>query len=199
MEKFLTWLATITPGDVLSVISMFGAVFAAIYGALTSTKKFEMREAYRQEVLDWYKETARIMIDLIHYLKKGLLYTDDFGLKRLELLCSLSAQIDLGRFYFPNSPFPDWTEKKKPSAYRGKRHFVMDCLVYFYREVENGCDESILPRLQNMQRAYTSVIFDMLDPKRRNKEYVKYANISVPEDKSFFEFMDDPDNHYLYK
>lgn len=76
---------------VTTIISIVGG----IYAVASNTKKFELAEAYKKEILDWYSDTINVMISILSKVKNEKKdYNDE--------LSKLSAQIEIGRFYFPN-------------------------------------------------------------------------------------------------
>lgn len=40
-----------------------------------------------------------------------------------------------------------------------------------------------------MERNFTSVIFDIVDPRKRNQEYAKYLAMTIPEGQSIEDFI----------
>ena len=93
--------------DYLTMISIVTtliiAIIGGIYAVLTNTKKFELSEQYKNELLTWY---GKVMFVITKLQGKCV------GEEREEALCQLSALIDIGRFYFPNIDKGDGLEKK---------------------------------------------------------------------------------------
>lgn len=58
--------------SVLSVISIAVTLLIAcvggIYAITTNTKKYELTESYRKELLRWYATVVDLMIGIIHYI-----------------------------------------------------------------------------------------------------------------------------------
>ena len=121
---------TITSEVIITVISIIVtviiAVIGGIYAIITNTKKYELTESYRQELLSWYINTIDIMIKIIHLIENQLFYSTS---TKIELLPKLSTQIELGRFYFPNVIKGDSYGIKKPSAYQGYRHINLEFFI----------------------------------------------------------------------
>jgi len=76
---------------ITTIISIVGGVYAVA----SNTKKFELAESYKKEILDWYSNTVIIMTSIISKIE-----SENADYK--EELSLLSAQIEIGRFYFPN-------------------------------------------------------------------------------------------------
>ena len=57
---------TITSDQIISAIGILVTIVIAtiggIYAIITNTKKYELTENYRKELLDWYSVTVGIMI-----------------------------------------------------------------------------------------------------------------------------------------
>lgn len=100
---------------------------------------------------------------------------EEFERKRFEVLSRLSAGIDAGRLYFPNSE----AEKlglHKEAAFRGVRHPVLDMLVQIYdllRSVTYRLPEDSQERLTireqsiRCKREFISRVQAEVDPRRR--------------------------------
>mgnify|MGYP003300200513 CR=1 FL=1 len=195
---------TITADSIVAIIgivvTIIIAIIGGIYAIVSNTKKYELTECYRQELLKWYTETVKIMIDIIHYAENGDWYTKEFSIKKIELLSQLSAQTEIGRFYFPNVINEDDFGCNKPSAYQGYRHINLELLLYFYRISSlDECGSSI-SILWKVQRNFTSMIFDMIEPRKRNKVYSKYTALTIPKEKSIMDFLDeDPQNIQVFR
>lgn len=50
---------------VTTIISIVGG----IYAVASNTKKFELAEAYKKEILDWYSDTINVMISILSKVK----------------------------------------------------------------------------------------------------------------------------------
>ncbi len=166
------------------------AVVGGIYAVVTNTKKYELTENYRQEILHWYTEVVSLMMQIIHYCEKGLFSLDEFKKQKIDMLSRLSALIETGRFYFPNVIKNDGFGGKKPTAYQGYRHINLEFMMHFYRIASHdSIDESDLTQLWALVRHFTSVIFDMIEPRKRNRRYLKYLELTIPEGKSIEDFI----------
>lgn len=172
----------------ISALGLLITIVGGIYAAITSTKKYELTESFRRELLAWYSETVHIMIEFIHYVKSTS-YSEEQIQKKHELLSSLSAQTEIGRFYFPNvikdDNFGDW----KTEAYKGYRHINLEFLLHFYEiGLRSDCKNQI-ETLWEMERYFTSEIFKMIDPRKRNRMYSRYTELVMPKGKSMEDFL----------
>ena len=101
---------------------------------------------------------------------------------RHMLRIKLSAQIDKGRWFFPNID-TDRHGNHKVEAYRGYRQKVLDGLVSTYVSVtelnyhdgsENG---EIRESIEKAKRQFTSEVQKILAPNSRNKEFEKLTKL----------------------
>ncbi|MDE6729169.1 MAG: hypothetical protein K2J71_00125 [Oscillospiraceae bacterium] len=181
------------------IVTIAIAAVSGIYAVSTNTKKYELTENYRCEIMSWHKSVVQIMIKIIHSCESGTFYLESFSKEREELLSSLSTLAEIGRFYFPNVIKNDSFGKKKPSAYQGYRHIVLEFVLHFYFKALHS-DSSHSSRdicsMWKFEREFTSFIFDMLSPRTRSKEYSKYLSITIPDGKSMEDFISDSPHNF---
>lgn len=162
-------------GDYIAIISicvsLVIAIVGGVYAIATNTKKYELEEQYKREMIEWYQKTIFIITELLEDPKD----------KKL-LLSNLSAMIEVGRFYFPNIRKDDGFGKTKPSAYQGYRHLALDFLVYIYEIVRREDYRFCKEQIQLLERQFTSLVFDCVDPNKRKKQLKKYADYAMPKD-----------------
>lgn len=202
MDK-LTIDFTITPDTIISVLGVIVTIIISVIGGLyviiTNTKKYELTESFRAELLAWYTDTVRVMIHIIHYVKSGEWHEEKFKSQKISLLAQLSAQTELGRFYFPNIIKGDGFGRNKPSAYRGYRHINLEFLLHFYELAFRSTSKSSVNKLWVMERNFTSMIFDMIEPRKRNKRYSKYTELEIPKGRAIEDFYaEDPKNKDIF-
>lgn len=195
---------TITADLVATIIGIFVTIIIAtiggIYAIISNTKKYELTECYRKELLEWYTKTVDIMISIIHYAESGNWYSKEFNVEKTELLSQLSAQTEVGRFYFPNVIKKDNFGCNKPSAYQGYRHINLEFLLHFYEVASLDECGSCISLLWKLERNFTSMIFDTIEPRKRNKVYSKYTALTIPKGKSIEDFLDeDPRNIQVFR
>lgn len=183
---------TLTPDLIVSIIGIIVTALIAIIGGIytiaTRIQKYELTENYRKELLQWYSSVVTLMIKIIHFSESGEFFSPEFETQKVEMLSQLSAFIEVGRFYFPNIITGDGHGARKPSAYRGHRHANLSFMMRFYQvaSAENGGNTA---RLWELERKFTSVIFEMIDPRKRNKSYSKYTAITIPKGLPAEEFI----------
>ena len=124
------------------VVTVLIPVIGGIYKIVTSTKKYELTENYRKELLQWYTSVVEIMIRIIHSMESQEFFSDEFQPQKTEMLSRLSALTEIGRFYFPNVIKGDYFGHDKPSAYQGYRDICLEFLVYFYNTALKSVDDS---------------------------------------------------------
>lgn len=167
---------------VTTIISIIGGVYAVA----NNTKKFELEENYKREMLEWYSRTVTIMTSIISAID---MEKYDYQIE----LSDLSAQIEIGRFYFPNV-VKDNYGKNKPIAYQGYRNIVLDFLVYFYDTAKRKDSINHKKALREFLRLYTSSIFEVIAPRERIKKIKRYSDFSIAEEISLNDFLKDEDN-----
>lgn len=177
------------------VVTIIISVIGGIYAIVTNTKKFELKENYCNELLNWYTSTNRILIRFIHSIKDGEFYNDDFKNEKASLISELSLAIEIGRFYFPNIIKNDNFGDEKPLAYQGYRHIVLEFLMYFYDTVSNNEANINIHRLIKAERMFTSFVFEAVNPRKRIKDYSKHSDMEIPAGMAIEDFiMLDPNN-----
>ena len=173
------------------------SVIGAIYAIATNTKKYELTENYRCEILSWYRSVTKNMITIIHLIETDEFYIEPYTVKRQELLAELSTLAEMGRFYFPNVIKGDNYGYDKPSAYQGYRHIVLEFILHFYYVASKPYTTTTIESLWKLERRFTSFIFDMIKPRKRNKEYRRYLSIIIPEGKSIEDFLAETPKNFL--
>ena len=118
-------------------------------------------DAYFRDITGWSSEVCRAISRAIH------LVGQPDPAARSEVLVTLSACIDMGRWYLPNQVESGVAMHKEP-AYRGERQPALDWIVEAYticrreRDYENPHQE-----LVTCQRNFVSAIQEVLDPRSR--------------------------------
>lgn len=164
-------------GDYIAIVSIgvtLGiSIVGGIYAIITNTKKYELAEQYKRELLEWYEKTVFVIIELLGITSNK---------EKKQLLSKLSSLIEVGRFYFPNINKNDGYGSEKPSAYRGYRHITLYFLVYIYElaKMEDYEDNKEIIRL--LEREFTAQVFNCIDPNKRKKQLKRYADYIMPND-----------------
>lgn len=155
--------------DWVTVISLIISILALVYSFISNTKKYELTYQYYNDVLTWHNQVVEILTGL-------RLSEKNTELKR-QMLSKLSSLIECGRFYFPNIDKKDGFGKEKPIAYQGYRNIILDFLVYEYQLFEKEDYEKYSQHAENLQRLFTSYIFQYLEPNKQKRKMHKNTNI----------------------
>ena len=190
-----------------SIIAIIGIVVPAIisviggiYAIVTNTKKYELTENYRKELLQWYASVVEIMIRIIHSMESQEFFSDEFQPQKTEMLSKLSTLTEVGRFYFPNVIKGDDFGREKPSAYQGYRHICLEFLLYFYNIALKSIDDSNVSVLWKQERNFTALMFEMIEPRKRNREYSKYLGLTIPKGQAIEDFIyENPKNINVFR
>lgn len=175
--------------DWVAVISLIISILALVYSFISNTKKYELTYQYYNDVLTWHNQVVEILARL--RLNK---INDE--LKR-QMLSNLSSLIECGRFYFPNIDKKDGFGNEKPIAYQGYRNVILDFLVYEYQLFEKEDYEKYFKHAENLQRLFTSYVFQYLEPNKQKKKIHKNTNIKVHRELTIDEFLTkSPDSIY---
>ncbi|HCG62422.1 MAG TPA: hypothetical protein DEZ27_01090 [Sphaerochaeta sp.] len=149
----------------ISLIISLVTIFVNVKSSKRET--FTAKMGYYGKILDWYKETIFLMKRIEHKSDIHESYEWD--------LASLSAQVEYGRFFFPNIQEDEYGEDK-PEAYRGFRNITLDFIVAYYNLFKlNLRGEFPIDAPTIIQRYFTSEVFKLINP----KSYVKQAEKCV--------------------
>ena len=120
-------------------------------------------DEYFREITTWACNVATAISRAIH-----LVGIDD-EIARRETLVTLSACIDMGRWYFPNRDHDKQGQTKEP-AFRGVRQPCLDWVVLAY-DICSGQRSANDSRglLVSCQRNFVSCIQEVLDPRSRER------------------------------
>lgn len=180
---------SLEPGNIIAAIgigvTIIIASVSAVYTLVTNTKKYELTQSYRQEIMAWYHKVVSLMLRIIQFIKDK----DFKNEHKANLLSDFSALIEVGRFYFPNS-IDDSYGNQKPSAYQGHRDIGLSILVKFYEIAQEADDDNeAIDKLTILERHFTSYIFDVIKPRSRNMEIGKYLSISAPKSTTMEDYL----------
>jgi len=178
----------ITAETIINAVSIILSVGGGIWAAFTSTKKYELTENLKAELMEWYSDTVGIMIELLHLIQNDA-EDQEYHTKKNELLCRLSAQIEIGRFYFPNLDKKNDYGAEKPAAYRGYRNLVLEYLMYFYRKASQENCKEYVAHLWELERGFTSKIFELINPAKRNKLHSKNTDLYLRDGQTLDDFL----------
>lgn len=162
------------------IVTIVISIIGGIYAIVTNTKKFELSEQYKNELLTWYGKVIFII---------SKLQGECEGKERGDTLQELSALIEIGRFYFPNIDKEDDFGKEKPCAYRGYRHVALDFLILIYQMGNDVNINKCRKQIEGLERHFTSIVFEIVSPNKRIKNIKQYTKITMPQSMSIEDFM----------
>jgi hypothetical protein len=151
-------------------IKDMGTIVAVVISAAAFVNSFKLSKhttyttenEYTKNLVNWYSAVVEVLIRL--RLSIGKLSEAD----RIGDLARLSSLIECGRFYFPNIDKKDGYGKEKPLAFQGYRNLVLDYLVASFNILKRKEDLALYsPQLTQLQRHFTSVIFEVVMPSER--------------------------------
>jgi len=166
----------------LASIGLAGTTFY-FYFRDRKKEKYAIVSDYCKQLIEWHGDTAEILIGLRNATKQG-----NKELKT-DLLTKLSAQIEKGRFYFPNIDKADGFGKDKPIAYQGYRNLTLDFLVYSYNLFIREDAGQFLKHAEMLQREFTSIIFSVVRPKEILEEIKGLTAKFLAPDKIFDDYL----------
>lgn len=144
-------------------IAKYIAILSLLISALSfwytyNTKKYELRFQRRNDILSWYEKVVVVL--------KNIQYKIDSQDPNLDnSLCTLSALIDIGRFFYPNIDKGDDFGANKPLAFCGYRNIVLEFLVYYYNISKKQSAKKYIQHLNILERYFTSFVFKDLNPR----------------------------------
>lgn len=191
MEIIISFIAENAANIINVITTIIIASITAIYTISTNTKKYELTERYRCELLSWYRDAIETMMEIIHYCESGEFNLESFSQERTKSLSKLSTLVEIGRFYFPNIIKNDGFGKHKPVAYQGYRHIELEFLLNFYFIALKKPNKKQINSLRQLERQFTSFIFNMIEPRKYNKKYSKYLSITIPQGQSIEDYIEE--------
>ena len=169
--------------DYIALGALFFSIAAFVISIITSTKKYELSGAYRQELLSWHNRTVETLITLKLRTQHG----DNYD--KVATLAKLSALIEQGRFYFPNVNKWDDFGSEKPPAYAGYRDISLEFLVYSYNIFQYKNAHQYIQHLEQLQRLFTSRVFSILEPRKYNSQIKKHTSVPMDAGMSLEDFL----------
>ena len=113
---------------------------------------------------DWADNTVEVIVAIHRLCREGCV-EEEFAAERDRLRTRLSAQIEKGRWFFPNL-LEDRVGERKEAAYRGFRQPILDFLVEIYDcvdAVEWAARTECKATIRNAQRGFVSEVQLRLD------------------------------------
>ena len=104
------------------------------------------------------------------------------------------------KIYFPNVIKGDYFGHDKPSAYQGYRDICLEFLVYFYNTALKSVDDSNVSVLWKQERNFTALMFDVIEPRKRNRDYSKHLGLTIPKGQAIEDFIyENPKNINVFR
>lgn len=137
------------------------------------------KKEYFADLLKWSDESMLLMSEALHLCELDPKRMGDnkfFEIRHL-LRIKLSAQIDRGRWFFPNYAAEKHGQHKH-AAFRGYRPAVLDGLVQTYRVltelnyIDASKNNDLKANILSAKQLFTTEIQKVLDPKSRDTEFV---------------------------
>jgi len=170
-------------GNIIAGMSVvLSVVFAILYVRERQIAAYGVENAYIQDLLKWHAE----VIETLSRMKALAIMGDVEHLPRYRE--HLSALIEQGRFFFPNIDRGDGFGLQKPPAYRGYRNLALDFLVALY-ELYKKTDSIDIVKATHLQRYFTSIVFEVIQPIRRIKHIYRLTKKYLITEKSFEDLM----------
>lgn len=138
------------------------------------------KKEYFSDLLKWSDEAMLLLSESLHLcdLEPKRMEGNKFFEAQHSLRVKLSAQIDRGRWFFPNYAVEQHGTHKS-EAFRGYRPAVLDGLVHAYRAVssinyvEQSQNRQHRPAIEGAKRLFATEIQKVLDPRSRDEEFKK--------------------------
>ena len=183
------------------VVTVLIPVIGGIYKIVTSTKKYELTENYRKELLQWYTSVVEIMIRIIHSMESQEFFSDEFQPQKTEMLSRLSALTEIGRFLFSQLLSREITLGMISHLHiRGIEIICLEFLVYFYNTALKSVDDSNVSVLWKQERNFTALMFDVIEPRKRNRDYSKHLGLTIPKGQAIEDFIyENPKNINVFR
>jgi hypothetical protein len=177
--------------DTATIVSIVSAAIAASSAAIAFSnysreelnqkiQTAKWKREYFAEVVKWSDESILLLSEALHLcdLDPQKCEKGEFFDNRHVLRIKLSAQIDKGRWFFPNYAIDEHGQQKEV-AYRGYRPAVLNGLVFAYRAVTSldyidmTKNTDARMEIERGKRLFTGEIQLVLDPRTRDEEFKK--------------------------
>ncbi len=181
---------------IIAGLALIVSIGSLIYTWKTNTKKYELSEVLRKELLEWYYRCISIIVVLRKSLESGEINEE----KNSELNSTLYSLIEIGRFYFPNYNRDSGKGNKNFEAYKGNRPILIDLLVETYRITSKNKNSLLNQRdyfiseLKIYQKGFTTELFLLLDPDTYIKKHIKNTKLKITQRTTFSESEYSPKN-----
>ncbi|KAF0182030.1 MAG: hypothetical protein IV086_16305 [Hyphomonadaceae bacterium] len=179
LARLQAFFAAFGPSEWLAFGSAIAAAWSFLLNRATVQRQERMqfealRAARDTDLIGWADEVIERLSDaqrLCRDMDDRLIAGDAFLQARSETRTRLSALLDRGRLFFPNTKAED--EAEKAAAFQGKRQKALNAIFAAYRIVSDLTREGgPAPRdavlaLVEEKRLFVSEVFLHIDPRRR--------------------------------
>ncbi|MCE9521046.1 MAG: hypothetical protein K8S25_01280 [Alphaproteobacteria bacterium] len=124
------------------------------------------------QVMNWANRVVVAMSEALHVSGATNVSAAFLHERGLSLSTNLSALIDEGRWFFPNTGSRS-TDGEKPGAYRGSRQAILDHVFVVYQcaselqQFGDGSREALAGRIAEAKRHFVTEVQHAVDPRRR--------------------------------
>jgi hypothetical protein len=185
MQSFLDTaqrlIANIGFGEWLAVFSALAAFVSFLFNRATVKRQERMQfEALRAagdtDLIEWAGEVIERLADaqrLCRDFDDGIVTEAEMLAARSETRTRISALLDRGRLFFPNTMVE--VDQTKAAAFQGKRQKALDAIFGAYRVISDLTRPGGLPPREAVlaivehKRAFVSEVFLHVDPRRRRE------------------------------
>lgn len=203
MDSALLTLIAAVASAIAAVASVVVAVVLGrraehISAMQTRHSAFSTAAEWRRDVTAWASESVDVLSEAVYCCE------EKSGKPRAAQLFTcrfrMSALIDRGRFFLPNT-HQEEHGMNKPPAFRGYRHQALDPLVAAERVLSTGLTGRFTnshEALNEMRRRFVSGVQQILDPQHHNQEIARMiaeGNESARADPTLGGLL--PDNRYV--
>ena len=173
------WFTSMGPDQMMGAGSAIVAFISAAFSWRTMRRQ-ERREAtslklaHDSDIIRWSDAVILELAEAHEMLcEKGVSYPDgDFPQRRSAARARISALIDRGRLFFPNTVDKGGHGAEKELAYQGHRQPALEALVRAHDALNAaglapGPDKAALEAMTIQRRAFITEVFKAVDPVRR--------------------------------
>ncbi len=141
------------------------------------------QKEYFSDLVKWSDESMLLLSEALHLCDLGEENCEKKKFFEIShtLRVKLSAQIDKGRWFFPNYS-PSQYDQRIEEAFRGYRHQILDTLVLAYTTVSeltfvDASKKKARETINKTKRVFTSEIQKVLAPRSRDAEFKKLTKL----------------------
>ena len=155
-------------GAAAAAVSLLGALMTYLISMRQTRVNVEnLKFSNDTAVIGWANRAVAMMAEAQELARAHSQLEPTFlAGRQIGIAHGLSALVDEGRWYFPNSGKKDGDDAV-PSAYRGHRQRILDHIVATYDAVHGLTGPDIAERIATERRSFVSKVQQAVDPSRR--------------------------------